>query len=74
MEINYDWKSIPSSSATTPLVSIEVKSGGRKQTLPGIAAFNKTYHPTAKLLVDEQGMPIADFLQDPASHWLGTSL
>ena len=56
------------------MVAIEVKSGGRKQTLPGIAAFDKTRHPTAKLRVDGQGIPIADFLQAPASHWLGTSL
>ena len=30
------------------LVAIEVKSGGRKQSLPGIAAFDKSHHPTAK--------------------------
>jgi hypothetical protein len=24
-----------------------------------------------KLLVDGQGIPIAEFLQAPASHWLG---
>jgi len=56
------------------LVAIEVKSGGRKQTLPGIAAFDKTHHPTAKLLVGGQGIPIDEFLQAPASHWLGTPL
>jgi predicted AAA+ superfamily ATPase len=53
------------------LVAIEVKSGGRKQTLPGIAAFDKEYHPTAKLLVGGQGIPISEFLQAPAAHWLG---
>ena len=52
------------------LVAIEVKSGGRKQTLPGIAAFGKAHQPTAKLLVGGQGIPIAEFLQAPASHWL----
>ena len=56
------------------LVAIEVKSGGRKQTLPGIAAFDKAHQPTAKLLVGGQGIPIAEFLQAPASHWLGTPL
>jgi hypothetical protein len=39
--------------------------------LPGIAAFDKTHHPTSKLLVGGQGIPIAGFLQAPASHWLG---
>jgi hypothetical protein len=52
------------------LVAIEVKSGGRKQTLPGIGAFDKAHHPTSKLLVGGQGIPIAEFLQAPASHRL----
>ncbi len=52
------------------LVAIEVKSGGRKQTLPGIAAFDKIHHPTSKLLVGGQGIPIGEFLQAPASQWL----
>jgi hypothetical protein len=52
------------------LVAIEVKSGGRKETLPGIAAFDKAHQPTAKLLVGGQGIPITEFLQAPASHWL----
>ncbi|MFN6017859.1 MAG: ATP-binding protein [Verrucomicrobiota bacterium] len=52
------------------LVAIEVKSGGRKQTLPGIAAFDKIHHPTSKLLVGGQGIPIGEFLRAPASQWL----
>jgi predicted AAA+ superfamily ATPase len=55
------------------LVAIEVKSGGRKETLPGIAAFDKAHHPTAKLLVGGQGIPISEFLSAPASHWLSES-
>lgn len=53
------------------LVAIEVKSDGRKETLPGIAAFDKAFKPTAKLLVGGQGIPVAEFLQAPAAHWLG---
>ena len=52
------------------LVAIEVKSGGRRETLPGNAASDKAYHPTTKLLVGGQSIPIAEFLQAPASHWL----
>jgi len=59
---------------SSPLTAIEVKSGGRKGTLPGIAVFDKTHHPTAKLLVGGQGIPIAEFLQAPASHWLADNL
>ena len=35
------------------------------------AAFDKSHHPTAKLLVGGQGIPIAEFLNAPAAHWLG---
>ena len=52
------------------LVAIEVKSGGRKETLPGIAAFDKAFKPIAKLLVGGQGIPIGEFLDAPAAHWL----
>jgi hypothetical protein len=38
--------------------------------LPGIAAFDKAHHPTVKLLVGGQGIPIAEFLKAPAAHWL----
>jgi hypothetical protein len=34
------------------------------------AAFDKSHHPTSKLLGGGQGIPIAEFLQAPASHWL----
>ena len=52
------------------LVAIEVKSGARRMTLPGIAAFDKAHHPTAKLLVGGQGIPVAEFLTQPAAVWL----
>lgn len=53
------------------LTAIEVKSGTRKETLPGIAAFDKSHRPAKKLLVGGQGIPIAEFLEAPAAHWLG---
>ena len=52
------------------LVAIEVKSGARRQTLPGMAAFDKAHHPTARLLVGGQGIPLAEFLEAPACHWM----
>ncbi len=52
------------------LVAIEVKSGGRRETLPGIAAFDKACRPSGKLLVGGQGIPVEEFLSAPASHWL----
>ena len=44
------------------LVAIEVKSGRRKTTLPGIEAFSKDFRVQKKILVGAQGIPLADFL------------
>ena len=52
------------------MTAIEVKSGLAKGTLPGIAEFDKTFHPAKKLLVGGQGIPVEEFLAVPAAHWL----
>ena len=52
------------------LVAIEVKSGRRKVTLPGIETFSKEFPVKKKLLVGAQGIPIADFLSTPPVEWL----
>ncbi len=44
------------------LVAIEVKSGRRRDSLPGMAAFDKAFQPTRKLLVGTGGIPIEEFL------------
>ena len=52
------------------LVALEVKSGRRKVTLPGIEAFSTEFQVTKKLLVGAQGIPVADFLLTPPPRWL----
>jgi uncharacterized protein len=52
------------------LVAIEVTSGRRKGSLPGLAAFTATFAPTRTLLVGGQGLPLEDFLRQPAASWL----
>ena len=52
------------------LVALEVKSGRRKVTLPGIEAFSTEFRVTKKLLVGAQGIPVADFLLTPPPRWL----
>jgi uncharacterized protein len=52
------------------LVAIEVKSGRRKQGLPGIEAFSKEFPVTKKLLVGAGGIKIEDFLMTPPEAWL----
>ena len=51
-------------------VAIEVKSGARREALPGMEAFARQFKPTRQLLVGGQGIPIEEFLSQPAAHWL----
>jgi predicted AAA+ superfamily ATPase len=49
------------------LTAIEVKSGRRRDSLPGLAAFNKAYPKARPLLVGGQGMPLEEFLSRPVA-------
>ena len=51
------------------VVAIEVKSGSRKEGLPGMDAFDKAFKPKRKLLVGEDGIPLEKFLLTPAEAW-----
>ena len=53
------------------LVAIEVKSGRRRDALPGLAAFGDAFCPQRRLLVGGDGMPIATFLETPVPELLG---
>ena len=52
------------------LVAIEVKSGRKSDTLPGMAAFDEMFRPTRKLLVGSDGIPMEEFLAAPVEHWI----
>jgi len=51
-------------------VAIEVKSGGRRASLPGMGAFVKQFKPKRQLLVGGQGIALDEFLSMPVAHWL----
>lgn len=57
------------------LVAIEVKSGsaraGATSALSGVREFGRKYRPRRSLLVGEGGIPLEEFLAQPAGHWLG---
>lgn len=55
----------------TRIVAIEVKSGRRKEALPGAAAFDKAFLPTRTYLVGTGGIPIEEFLQIPPNELMG---
>jgi uncharacterized protein len=51
-------------------VAVEVKSGARREVLPGMEAFARQFKPHRQLLVGGQGIPLEEFLSKPAAHWL----
>lgn len=51
------------------VVAVEVKSGRKRETLPGLEAFSKAFHPQRLLLVGGQGLPLEEFLLEPAAAW-----
>lgn len=55
------------------LTGIEVKSGRRRDTPPGMAAFGKAFPQVRKLLVGGDGIDLEEFLMKPATHWVTAS-
>jgi len=53
------------------LTAIEVKSGSRRDKLPGMDAFNSAFHPQRRLLVGADGISLEKFLSEPVSYWVG---
>jgi predicted AAA+ superfamily ATPase len=51
-------------------VAIEVKSGNRREALPGMEAFVRQFKPKRQLLVGGQGISVEEFLSKPAAQWL----
>ena len=52
------------------VVAIEVKSGRKKVTLPGLEAFSNEFPTKRKLLVGPQGIHLETFLSYPTEEWL----
>lgn len=52
------------------LVALEVKSGRRRESLPGMAAFVKAFRPAHTLLVGAGGIPVDEFLRTPVMSLL----
>jgi predicted AAA+ superfamily ATPase len=52
------------------VVAIEVASGARKGSLPGLQTFAQSFHPRRVLLVGGQGIPLEEFFRKPAATWL----
>jgi len=51
------------------IVAIEVKSGRKKASFPGIEAFSKDFPVEKKLLVGQGGISLEEFLGSPVDRW-----
>jgi hypothetical protein len=52
------------------VTAIEVKSGRRRESLPGMEAFCRAFEPRRNLLVGGQGIPLEEFLLTPVSRYV----
>lgn len=55
------------------LTAIEVKTSQKKESLPGMEAFAKAYHPNRLLLVGQNGVSVEEFLKTPVEHWVSST-
>jgi len=51
------------------LIAIEVKSGTRETSRGGLGAFAQLFKPRRSLVVGGEGLPLAEFLSEPAARW-----
>ena len=52
------------------VAALEVKTGRKREALPGMEAFDREFAPKRKLLVGGDGIPLEEFLSRPAEYWL----
>ncbi|GMR06398.1 MAG: ATP-binding protein [Gammaproteobacteria bacterium] len=55
------------------LIGIEVKSTPRGNNSDGLSIFQERFSPERTLLVGGQGIPLEEFLTQPATHWFDSS-
>ena len=51
------------------VVAIEVKSGPQRRDTSGMVEFEKQFSPIRSLVVGADGIPLNEFLSEPAEHW-----
>ncbi len=53
------------------ITAIEVKSGRKRESFPGVEMFSNLFHPQKKFVVGTGGVPLEDFLKGPMVDWVG---
>lgn len=52
------------------VTALEVKSGRKRENLPGVQSFSKAFHPRRTVLVGEGGIPVDRFLKSDVNEWV----
>jgi hypothetical protein len=52
------------------VVALEVKTGRKREALPGMEAFDREFAPKRRLLVGGDGIQLEEFVSRPAEYWL----
>ena len=52
------------------VIALEVKSGRKKESLPGMEVFTQNFKTHRQLLVGNQGIPLEEFLTAPLGQWV----
>ncbi|MDE2753711.1 MAG: hypothetical protein OXI83_14130 [Gemmatimonadota bacterium] len=55
------------------LTAIEVKTGRPRGAVSGMEEFTRRFKPTRTEVVGTGGVPLHEFLSEPASYWIETS-
>lgn len=54
-------------------VAIEVKSGAVPTDLRGLTEFERRFNSRSTVVVGDPGVPLAEFLSEPADHWIDSA-
>lgn len=52
------------------VAALEVKTGRKREALPGMEAFDSAFLPRRKILVGGDGIALEEFFSRPAEYWL----
>jgi hypothetical protein len=52
------------------IAALEVRTARKRESLPGMQAFDREFSPKRKILVGGDGIPLEELFSRPAEHWL----
>ncbi|MBI2082379.1 MAG: ATP-binding protein [Deltaproteobacteria bacterium] len=52
------------------ITAIEIKSGRKRESFPGMEMFSTLFHPQKKIAIGTGGIPLEDFFRKPIRDWI----